>query len=106
MESSESYIAVVITKTPETVLVILPTQSSGASNTNANFILIDSHPRPQQLAPHYPTGSYALIRPTLSSLVASLKEIFPITDLGDGVPELMQMMYNSFDIYPFQLYRG
>ena len=106
MESSESYIAVVITKTPETVLAILPTQSSAASNTNAKFILIDSHPRPQQLSPHFPTGSYALFHPTLSSLVASLREIFPITDVGDGVPELMQMMYNSFDIYPFQFSRG
>ncbi|KAK1743904.1 hypothetical protein QTG54_005501 [Skeletonema marinoi] len=105
MDSSESYTAVVITKTPETVLVILPTQSA-ASNSNAKFILIDSHPRPQQLAPHFPTGSYALFHPTLSSLVASLREIFPVTELGDGVPELMQMMYNSFDIYPFQLSRG
>eukprot|EP00985_Skeletonema_marinoi_P017286 scaffold9389_cov124-Skeletonema_marinoi.AAC.2 len=106
MDSSESYAAVVITKTPETVLVILPTTENAASNTNAKFILIDSHPRPQQLAPHFPTGSYALFHPTLSSLVASLREIFPITELGDGVPELMQMMYNSFDIYPFQLSRG
>ena len=105
MDSSESYTAVVITKTPETVLVILPTQSA-ASNSNAKFILIDSHPRPQQLAPHFPTGSYALFHPSLSSLVKSLREIFPVTELGDGVPELMQMMYNSFDIYPFQLSRG
>mmetsp|Transcript_19425 Transcript_19425/g.28742 ORF Transcript_19425/g.28742 Transcript_19425/m.28742 type:complete len:292 (+) Transcript_19425:98-973(+) len=105
LDSSESYIAVVITKTPETVLVILPTQRA-ASNTNAKFILIDSHPRPQQLAPHFPTGSYALFHPSLSSLVASLREIFPVTELGDGVPELMQMMYNSFDVYPFQLSRG
>mmetsp|Transcript_20113 Transcript_20113/g.33070 ORF Transcript_20113/g.33070 Transcript_20113/m.33070 type:complete len:295 (+) Transcript_20113:238-1122(+) len=101
MDSSESYIAVVITKTPETVLAIIPTHSA-ASNTNAKFILIDSHPRPQQLAPHFPKGSYALFHPTLSSLVASLREIFPLTELGDGVPELMQMMYNSFDVYPFQ----
>ena len=105
MDSSESYAAVVITKTPETVLVILPTQSA-ASNSNAKFILIDSHTRPQQLAPHFPTGSYALFHTSLSSLVKSLREIFPVTELGDGVPELMQMMYNSFDIYPFQLSRG
>lgn len=106
MESSQTYIAVVITKTPETVLAILPIQRSAALNANGKFILIDSHPRPQQLSPHFPTGSYALFHPTLSSLVASLREIFPITDLGDGVPELMQMMYNSFDIYPFHFSRG
>lgn len=104
MDSLEAYIAVVITKTPETVLVMIPTQSA-SRNTNAKFVLIDSHPRPQQLAPHFPTGSYALFHPTLSSLVVSLREIFPITELGDGIPELMQMMYNSFDIYPFQLSR-
>jgi hypothetical protein len=109
MDSSEStYIAVIITKPPETVLVILPTQraTKTTTNTNVKFILIDSHPRPQQLAPYFPRGSYALFHPTLSSLVSSLKEIFPMTELGDGVPELMQMMYNSFDIYPFQLSRG
>jgi hypothetical protein len=109
MDSTESSsIAVVITKPPETVLVILPTTQDATTNTNTNakFILIDSHPRPQQLAPHFPAGSYALFHPTLSSLVSSLKEIFPVTELGDGIPELMQMMYNSFDIYPFQLSRG
>ena len=105
LDSSDSYIAVIITKPPETILVILPNQHA-ATNTNAKFILIDSHPRPQQLAPHFPTGSYALFHPTLSSLVSSLKEIFPITELGDGIPELMQMMYNSFDVYPFELSRG
>mmetsp|Transcript_25000 Transcript_25000/g.39270 ORF Transcript_25000/g.39270 Transcript_25000/m.39270 type:complete len:293 (+) Transcript_25000:101-979(+) len=104
MDSSEAYIAVVITKNPETVLVIIPTQSA-STNVDAKFVLIDSHPRPQQLAPHFPTGSYALFHPTLSSLVVSLREIFPITELGDGIPELMQMMYNSFDIYPFQISR-
>jgi len=100
-DATEPYIAVVITKPPETVLVILPNNIASSTNTNSKFILIDSHPRPQQLAPHFPTGSYALFHPTLSSLVTSLQEIFLVTELGDGVPELMQMMYNSFDIYPF-----
>lgn len=104
----QAYIAVVITKPPETILVILPNNDTASTTTTATtstnkYILIDSHPRPQQLSPHYPTGSYALFHPTLSSLVSSLKELFPVTELGDGVPELMQMMYNSFDVYPFQL---
>lgn len=107
----QPYIAVVITKPPETILVILPNNNTASTSTtistNTNkYILIDSHPRPQQLSPHYPTGSYALFHPTLSSLVSSLKELFPVTELGDGVPELMQMMYNSFDVYPFQLSSG
>ena len=100
-DSTEPWIAAVITKTPETVLVILPTRYA-CQSSDPEFVLIDSHPRPQQLAPHFPSGSYALFHPTLASLVASLEEIFPVTELGDGVPELMQMMYNSFDVYPFQ----
>jgi len=90
----DSYIAVVITKSPETILVLLPPVSSSTS-----YILLDSHPRPPQLAP----GSYALLHPTLSSLIDSIKQIFPVADLGDGVSEMMTMMYNSFDAYPFQL---
>lgn len=94
----QSYIAIVITKPPETILVLLPPRSQ----SQAMYILLDSHPRPQQLLPHCPTGSYALFHPTLSSLVSSIKQIFPVTELGNDVPEMMAMMYNSFDAYPFQ----
>ena len=93
----DSYIAVVITKSPETILVLLPP----ASSSTICYILLDSHPRPPIM-----TGSYALLHPTLSSLVESIKQIFPVTDLGDGVSEMMTMMYNSFDVYPFQLRHG
>jgi len=92
----DTYIAVVITKSPETILVLLPPASSSSC-----YILLDSHPRPPIM-----TGSYALLHPTLSSLVESIKQIFPVTDLGDGVSEMMSMMYNSFDVYPFQLRHG
>jgi len=92
----DSYIALVITKSPETILVLLPPVSSSTS-----YILLDSHPRPPNC-----TGSYALLHPSLSSLVESIKKIFPVTDLGDGVSEMMTMMYNSFDVYPFQLRHG
>jgi len=92
----DTYIAVVITKSPETILVLLPPASS-----SSYYILLDSHPRPPIM-----TGSYALLHPTLSSLVESIKQIFPVTDLGDGVSEMMSMMYNSFDVYPFQLRHG
>ncbi|KAL3815862.1 hypothetical protein ACHAXA_002278 [Cyclostephanos tholiformis] len=94
-QDQQSYIAVVITKPPETVLVFLPPNFSSSSS----YVLLDSHPRPHQLSPHFPAGSYALIHPTLAGLVASLKQIFPVTDLGDDVPELMSMMYNSFDVH-------
>ncbi|KAL3768561.1 hypothetical protein ACHAW5_004972 [Stephanodiscus triporus] len=98
-QDQQSYIAAVITKPPETVLVLLPPHFSSSSS----YILLDSHPRPHQLSPHYPAGSYALIHPTLAGLVASLKEIFPVMDLGDDVPEMMSMMYNSFECTPINL---
>jgi hypothetical protein len=96
-QDRQSYIAVVITKPPETVLVLLPPRVSSSSS----YILLDSHPR-SQLSPHCPAGSYALIHPTLTGLVASLKQIFPVTDLGDDVPEMMSMMYNSFECIKFK----
>ena len=102
---SQAYIAVVITKPPESVLVVLPPSTSSASGSNSSYILLDSHPRPQQLIPHCPSGSYALFHPTLSSLVSSIKQIFPVTELGNDIPEMMAMMYNSFDAYPFQCRR-
>ena len=93
---STPYIAAVITKPPETVLVLLP-----LSSANLPYVLLDSHPRPNQLSPHYPHGAYGLFHPSMTSLVSSLKQIFPVTELGNDVPEMMAMMYNSFDVYPF-----
>ena len=96
-QDKHSYIAVVITKPPETVLVLLPPHF-----TSPTYILLDSHPRTNLISPHYPSGSYALIHSTLSDLVASLKQIFPVTELGDDVAEMFTMMYNSFDVYQFK----
>ena len=97
--NSQSYIAVVITKPPETVLVLLPSVSDA---TQQRYVLLDSHPRPNNFAPYYPTGSFALFHSDLHSLVRSLNEIFPSVDLGRDVNEMMAMMYNSFDVYPFE----
>jgi hypothetical protein len=96
-QDKDSFIAVVITKPPETVLCLLPPHF-----TSPTYILLDSHPRTNLLSPHYPSGSYALIHSTLSDLVASLKQIFPVTELGDDVAEMFTMMYNSFDVYQFK----
>ncbi|CAJ1961647.1 unnamed protein product [Cylindrotheca closterium] len=92
---SNAYIAVLITKTPETVLVCLP-----VSGSNSAHWLIDSHPRAAHLGAD---GSYAKPHPNLASLLLSLQAIFPPTELGPDIPEMMAMMYNSFDMYPLQM---
>ncbi|KAL3943791.1 MAG: hypothetical protein SGBAC_002120 [Bacillariaceae sp.] len=93
--NTASYIAVLITKTPETVLVCLPVPAGSGP-----CWLIDSHPRAAQLGAD---GSYAKPHPNLASLLLSLQLIFPPTELGPDIPEMMAMMYNSFDMYPLQL---
>lgn len=98
--NEQSYIAVVITKPPETILVILPPLN--ATTAHQNYVLLDSHPRPSNFTPHHPPGSYALFHSDLQGLVRSLEEIFPVVDLGSDVNEMMAMMYNSFDVYPFE----
>jgi hypothetical protein len=94
------WMAVVITKTPESVLVLLPpllTKADLAVHTK-KYILIDSHPRSHFSA----SGSYAILHPSLEALVYSLSVIFPPTDLGPDVSDLASMMYNSFDLYSLQ----
>jgi UBA/TS-N domain len=100
--SSGEWICVVMTKTPETVLLCLPTTSDTLpSSSSSLFWLIDSHPRPQ-LARHNLMNAYALSCPSLDALLHTLYQIFPTTDLGQDIPEMMAEMYNSFDLYPIQ----
>lgn len=94
--NSSKWSAIAVTKTPETIVVFLPPQSSSLEV----FILIDSHPRPQ-LSVH--GGAYSVFCPTMRKLVEKLETIFPKADLGDDIGEVMGMMYNSFDMYTFQL---
>lgn len=96
-QDDESWMCVLITKTPETVLVCLPPR-----NGSGSFVLVDSHPRPQHFEA---SGSYGRIHSSLSSLATSLSNIFPVTDLGPDIPDMMAIMYNSFDLYPLQLQR-
>jgi hypothetical protein len=121
------WICVVMTKTPETVCIMLPPPATATATTTIApkattsligtkpdvidndsgsnieqererqpFVLIDSHPRPIYGA----DGSYALFHDSLDGLVHSLEKIFPATELGSDVGELMAAMYNSFDMYP------
>uniref|UniRef100_A0A7S2UJ74 UBA domain-containing protein n=1 Tax=Attheya septentrionalis TaxID=420275 RepID=A0A7S2UJ74_9STRA len=85
-----SWMAVVITKTPETVVVCL--------SDNDECLLLDSHPRPELQA----TGSYAMMHADLDSLCLTLFKLFPPVHMTSDISETMAMMYNSFDLYPFQ----
>ncbi|CAB9503769.1 expressed unknown protein [Seminavis robusta] len=93
---SDAWLAVLITKTPETVLAILPPPSTQPQK----YLVIDSHPRPGVVQGN---GAYARIMSTLDDLVAHLSTILPATELGPDIPEMMAMMYNSFDLYPLLL---
>ena len=88
VDASQQWVAVLITKPPETVVVLLPPTPAG------EYILLDSHPRPGL------DTAYARIHSSLQDLVQSLEAIYPVTDLGPDVPEIMAAMYNSFDLYP------
>lgn len=90
---SDQWMAVLITKTPETVLAVLP-----PPNSTGEHMVIDSHPRPQVVGGN---GAYARILTSLDQVVAHLSTILPATELGPDIPEMMAMMYNSFDLYPF-----
>ena len=94
---TRKWTAVAITKSPETVVVLLPPSASPKAS-DGTYILIDSHPRPQLAA----DGSYVMAHENLDLLVQTLESIFPCTDLGDDVGDMMQMMYNSFDAYALQ----
>lgn len=95
----DSWTAVIVTKTPETLLVLLPPLSMPESEQR--FILVDSHPRPNLLSFGLPapTQAYARIHHTLEDLVLALGQILPITLLED---EMINILYNSFDLYVIQ----
>ena len=97
-QSESQWVAVIITKSPETVVIALPPSSQQASQ-HQGWLLLDSHPRPQFSA----SGSYVMAHDNIESLVHTLLEIFPFTDLGSDVGEMMQMMYNSFDAYALHM---
>jgi hypothetical protein len=88
-ECPNRWMSVVVTKTPETVVVFLSPE---------HYVLMDSHPRPP-----FTENAHAYTFDSLDELVTKLQGIFPHADLGPDVPEVMAMMYNSFDMYPLVL---
>jgi hypothetical protein len=104
--NSSPMICVLLTKSPETVLLCLPSHditndsTNGVTNQKQQYWLVDSHPRPQ-LLPGVET-SYAKPHNTLTSLLQSLRDTFPFTDLGPDIPPMMADMYNMFDMYALE----
>jgi hypothetical protein len=106
-QSLTEWICVVMIKPPETILLVLPpsgtTKTSSLNttmNTDQRYYLFDSHPRNIEFGTNH---AYCRIHMSLSDLVQSVSNIFPITDLGPDVPEYMSSMYNSFDLYALHL---
>jgi hypothetical protein len=101
-QSQNKRLCLLMTKTPESVLICIPPQGTCEENAFPNnassFWLVDSHPRPQCGT----SNAYATQHLTLDSLLQSLYTIFPTTDLGPDIPEIMAQMYNSFDLYPLE----
>mmetsp|Transcript_40778 Transcript_40778/g.49648 ORF Transcript_40778/g.49648 Transcript_40778/m.49648 type:complete len:303 (-) Transcript_40778:74-982(-) len=96
------WMAVVITKTPETIVIFLPphtTREGDESFRERSFAIVDSHPRPELQC----SGSYVAVYDCFDGLVGHLEGLFRAVDLGADVGEMMMVMYNSFDAYPLQL---
>jgi len=107
---SAPMIPILLTKSPETVLLCIPATDCKSDNTNSSqngaaiqkqqYWLIDSHPRPQLLSGV--ETSYAKPHNSFDSLLQTLREIFPVTDLGPDIPPMMSEMYNMFDLYALE----
>ena len=95
----DQYIAIVITKPPETVCVILP--PANLSSEQGKYIFFDSHSRPQLGF----SGSYMVECGDERGLISRLQAVFtPLVLEGGGVgqEEYMQLMYNMFEGTVFQ----
>jgi UBA/TS-N domain len=97
--------------TTTTATIILPITEADEKKEKTNythnrllemqhkFLIIDSHPRPNLFQTEQ---VYCRVHDTIEDLYEqSLQHLFPMMDLGPDVPELMTMMYNSFELYPF-----
>ena len=97
-------IFILITKSPETVLLCLPAvvdhTALQRTPNKQKYWLVDSHPRPQLFKGA--EASYAKPHDTFESLLESIQQIFPYMDLGPDIPSMMADMYNMFDLYALE----
>jgi hypothetical protein len=91
---SSKPIALVITKTPETVLLLLPASSSAGSTTPEppSYYLFDSHSRPSMGIENGFLATFA----SPEALAEALSALFPPVWLGDVDPGA-DLIYNAFE---------
>jgi len=87
------HIGVIVTKPPETVLIIVPSADTG------RWALFDSHSRPQ-LGIH---GSYLVTATSHEPITARLVDLFPglPSEGNDDAVSIWHMMYNTVEATPF-----
>lgn len=94
-----TYIAVTVTKPPETVVVFLPVDRNRSDcASNRSYYIFDSHSRPQLNI----EGSYVAKCSSETNLINRLKLLFPPLD-SEGEDNYMMWMYNSFEGTAFAL---
>ena len=113
-QNRQKSIGVIITKPPETVVVILPAAASAADHGEANdgnrnrYALFDSHSRPQLGI----EGSYLVETSQRAEIINRLHDIFPLQhSFGDEIESsmidenetFMTEMYATFEGSAFQL---
>jgi hypothetical protein len=91
------YLAVVLTKPPETVLVLLPvppleTPRGSEVEDGWPFLLFDSHARP---ASHL-AGAHLVAHTTLEALGMTLAALWPAMVIEDADP-MQMLMYNTIE---------
>lgn len=95
MAEPDKYIGIVITKPPESVMIIIPP----ANREGGHYIFFDSHSRPQDGL----QGSYLIRSTSKDRIIRQLKHVFPAFDPSLLEGDAMGMMYNMFEGTIFQM---
>jgi hypothetical protein len=94
--NSEKFTGIVITKTPETVCVVIPPTTG--KHTGGTYAMFDSHSRPS----YGYDGAYLVTTDREADLVGHLKRLFPSIAFERDA-DLGQLQYNMFEASVFQL---
>lgn len=113
LNRESSWMCIVVTKTPETILLLFPPAQKQKQTYSNQFILMDTHPRraqyPDPSSTTSPTtmtidNAYIRVHASLLELYQqSLRHLFPPPPPSSSGSDMMMELYNSFDLYPFYL---